>query len=196
MYAKAQNKFSLIFLIVALLNSIAVGTSIKSLCINTISADSIATSVPVPIAIPISAWASAGASLMPSPTIATFFPSAWSAATCSALSSGSTSLKTRSIPTCFAIASAVRLLSPVIITTSMPILCSSAIAAALLAFKVSATAMIPANCSSIAMYIGVFPSEARRWDSSSKAEISILFVTISLRLPNKRLLSAIRTFIP
>ena len=32
---------------------------------------SIATSVPVPIAIPTSAWASAGASLIPSPAIAT-----------------------------------------------------------------------------------------------------------------------------
>src|SRR5215217_5662309 len=36
----------------------------------------IATSVPVPIAMPRSAWASAGASLMPSPTIATILPSA------------------------------------------------------------------------------------------------------------------------
>ena len=35
---------------------------------------SIATSVPVPIAIPRSAWASAGASLTPSPTIATTRP--------------------------------------------------------------------------------------------------------------------------
>ena len=34
-----------------------------------------ATSVPVPIAMPTSAWASAGASLMPSPTIATRLPS-------------------------------------------------------------------------------------------------------------------------
>ena len=37
-------------------------------------ANSIATSVPAPIAIPMSALANAGASLMPSPTIATFFP--------------------------------------------------------------------------------------------------------------------------
>ena len=40
------------------------------------SAASIATSVPVPMAMPTSACASAGASLMPSPTIATVFPSA------------------------------------------------------------------------------------------------------------------------
>src|SRR5699024_11361510 len=51
----AQNKFCLIFRIVDLLNSTAVGTSIKSLLINIMSADSMATSVPEPIAIPISA---------------------------------------------------------------------------------------------------------------------------------------------
>ena len=49
---------------------------------------SIATSVPVPIAMPMSAWASAGASLMPSPTMATFLPPACSASTCCAFCSG------------------------------------------------------------------------------------------------------------
>ena len=49
---------------------------------------SIATSVPVPIARPRSAWASAGASLTPSPTIATTRPSACSRRTTSALSGG------------------------------------------------------------------------------------------------------------
>ena len=38
----------------------------------TISPDSMATSMPVPMAMPTSAWARAGASLMPSPTMATF----------------------------------------------------------------------------------------------------------------------------
>ena len=60
---------------VALLSLIAVGTSLRSLLIRTMSADSIATSVPEPIAIPISALAKAGASLIPSPTMATFLPS-------------------------------------------------------------------------------------------------------------------------
>ena len=49
---------------------------------------SIATSAPVPIAIPRSAAASAGASLIPSPTIATTWPAACSAATLAALSAG------------------------------------------------------------------------------------------------------------
>src|SRR5436190_2217663 len=42
-------------------------------------AASMATSAPLPIAIPTSARASAGASLIPSPTIATTWPSAWTA---------------------------------------------------------------------------------------------------------------------
>ena len=49
---------------------------------------SIATSVPVPIARPRSAWASAGASLTPSPTIATTRPSACRRRTTSAFSDG------------------------------------------------------------------------------------------------------------
>ena len=64
------------------------------------------------------------ASLMPSPTIATILPSLWRFLTSSALCSGRTSAKTRSMPACRAIASAVRLLSPVTIATSIPILCS------------------------------------------------------------------------
>ena len=60
---------------------------------------SIATSVPVPIARPRSACASAGASLTPSPTIATTRPSACSRRTTSALSAGSTSAITSSMPT-------------------------------------------------------------------------------------------------
>ena len=52
------------------------------------SADSIATSVPEPIAMPRSAWASAAASLTPSPTIATTRPSRCSAATTRCLSCG------------------------------------------------------------------------------------------------------------
>ena len=60
------------FLSVARLKRIAAGTSLKRLFIRTTSAASIAISVPAPIAIPMSALVSAGASLIPSPTIATF----------------------------------------------------------------------------------------------------------------------------
>ena len=65
----------------------------------------IATSVPVPMAMPTSAAASAGASLMPSPAIATRRPSACSRATSSALSCGRTSPCTSSMPSCRATAS-------------------------------------------------------------------------------------------
>ena len=57
-----------------------------------------ATSVPVPMAMPRSACASAGASFTPSPTTATRWPSACSARTTSTFSPGSTSATTRSMP--------------------------------------------------------------------------------------------------
>ena len=54
-------------------------------------AASLVTSVPVmPMAIPMSADFSAGASLTPSPVIATIFPSAWSASTIRSLCLGAT----------------------------------------------------------------------------------------------------------
>ncbi len=58
------------FAIVAWEISIAVATLCRLPPRSVTSEASIATSVPVPIAIPTSAWVSAGASLMPSPTIA------------------------------------------------------------------------------------------------------------------------------
>src|SRR2546428_2295578 len=68
----------------------AVATSSGSERISTMSAVSIATSVPAPIAIPTSAWANAGASLTPSPTIATFLPARCSSPILLDLSAGST----------------------------------------------------------------------------------------------------------
>jgi hypothetical protein len=64
----------------------------------------------------------AGPSLTPSPTIATNLlrASDWIRLTPAALSSGSTSARTRSMPTCFATTSAVRFLSPVVMTGSIP----------------------------------------------------------------------------
>ena len=58
-----------------------------------------ATSVPVPMAMPRSACASAAASFTPSPTMATTWPSACSVRTASTLSAGSTSAITVSMPT-------------------------------------------------------------------------------------------------
>ena len=53
-----------------------------------------ATSVPLPMAMPRSAWASAAASLTPSPTMATTLPSSWRRRTTSTLSAGRTSAMT------------------------------------------------------------------------------------------------------
>ena len=106
----------------------AATASSRSLFIRTMSADSMATSVPVPMAMPTSALARAGASLMPSPIMATFLPSAWSLRTSSSLSWGRTSATTRSMPVWRRMASAVFLLSPVSMTTSMPSFLSSAMA--------------------------------------------------------------------
>ena len=59
---------------VARLKAKACSTPRGSSRINVTPAAAMATSVPPPMAIPMSDWASAGASLMPSPTIATIAP--------------------------------------------------------------------------------------------------------------------------
>ncbi len=105
--------------------STAVTTPDSDPAMSMVSEDSIATSVPLQMAEPTSAWASAGASLMPSPTIPTILPSAWSRWTSAALCSGRTSAITRAMPTWLAMAAAVLRLSPVIMTTSIPLACSA-----------------------------------------------------------------------
>src|SRR4029450_8415465 len=79
-----------------------------------------ATSVPVPMARPRSAWASAAASLTPSPTMATTWPSDWSRLTTSTLSAGRTSAMTWSMPTWEATDRAAARLSPVSSTGVRP----------------------------------------------------------------------------
>ena len=82
---------------------------------------SLAAAVPVFIATPTSACASAGASLVPSPVIATSRPPSCSLRISAILSSGVASARKSSTPACAAIAFAVSGLSPVIITVRMPI---------------------------------------------------------------------------
>ncbi len=77
--------------------------------------------VPVFIATPTSAWASAGASLVPSPVIATSCPSRWRSRISSSLRSGVASARKSSTPDSSAIFAAVSGLSPVIMTVWMPI---------------------------------------------------------------------------
>ena len=121
------------------------------------SAASIATSVPVPMAIPTSAWASAGASLMPSPTMPTRAALGLQAADLAGLVLGQ---HLGQHPADADLAGDRRggaALSPVIITTSRPSLRSAATAATESSLTVSATAMTPAGSPSTATSIGVLP---------------------------------------
>ena len=85
------------------------GTPRRSPLISVTGAAAIATSVPVPIARPTSACARAGASFIPSPTIATIWPLSCNFLTSADFPSGKISASTWSTPTCLPIASAVRL---------------------------------------------------------------------------------------
>ena len=87
---------------------------------------SLAAAVPVFMATPTSACASAGASLVPSPVIATRRPPSCSLRISAILSSGVASARWSSTPASAAMARAVRGLSPVIMTVRMPIARSSA----------------------------------------------------------------------
>ena len=89
---------------VAFDSRMAFTTPVKLPETSVISADSIAMSVPVPIAIPTFACFKAGASFIPSPTMATVFPSDCNFLTTSILSRGKSSARTSSIPTRPAIA--------------------------------------------------------------------------------------------
>ena len=86
---------------------------------------SLAADVPVFIATPTSAWASAGASFVPSPVIATIRPCACSSLISASFASGVASARKSSTPASCAITDAVTRLSPVIITVRMPMRRSS-----------------------------------------------------------------------
>lgn len=88
------------------------------------------TSVPEPIATPTFASSSAGASLIPSPTIATFLPCARKFRMHLTFPSGSNSESTSSTPRVLAIASPTSFRSPVSSTVRHPIARISRIAAA------------------------------------------------------------------
>ena len=137
-----------------------------------------ATSVPAPMAIPISALVNAGASLIPSPTIATL-PYCCNFRITLSLPSGSTPAITSSTPACAPMALAVLSLSPVSITTRMPIFRSSLTACLLSSFMVSATAIIPANLPFSEKNIGVFPCSANASDCFSKSSDTSVWVLIN-----------------
>src|SRR6266568_4679315 len=128
---------------------------------------SMATSVPLPMAIPRSAWTSAGASLTPSPTIATVLPWACRRAISPTLSAGMTSASARSMPTLAAIAAAVVWLSPVSMATSRPMACSRATCSAAPGLSVSATASTPRTSPSQPAHTTVLPCRSSRSAAAS-----------------------------
>ena len=160
----------------------AAGTSRTSERMSTTSALSMAMSVPAPMAMPTSARASAGASLMPSPTMATR-PCAERRRISRSLSSGSTPAMTSSAPTRRWIACAVRSLSPVSITVRKPMARNSSSAAALEGLTVSATATRPHTLPPQAKNKGVLPSSASSRARGSNAEASTPACCINLALP-------------
>ena len=99
LYMKAQNRFCFVVRIVARDSRMADATLRRSPRMSVTSLASIAISVPVPMAIPTSARDRAGASLMPSPTIATTSPSLRSRSISAILPSGRRPAATRSTPT-------------------------------------------------------------------------------------------------
>ena len=166
----------------ARLKRIAAGTSFRWLFISTTSAASMAISVPAPMAIPISALVSAGASLIPSPTIATF-PFFFRERITLSLPSGSTPAITWSTPAWAPMAFAVLSLSPVSITTWIPMFLSSLTAWGLSSLITSATAMIPVSCRSLPKNSGVFPSWARASDLSFNSFGISTWLPIKFKLP-------------
>src|SRR5437867_11318293 len=134
---------------------------------------------------PTSACARAGASLMPSPTMAARRPSPCRRFTSKAFASGKTSASTRSMPTSLATAAAVRGLSPVIITTSRPMTLSADTASRACFFTVSATAMTPTTVPPTATNMGVRPASASRAVSASRPATLRPSTSITRRLPTR-----------
>ncbi|MNP01436.1 hypothetical protein D3C76_932500 [compost metagenome] len=175
---------------------IAVTTSRTSFLSRMMLPVSLATSEPEPMAMPMSAVAKAGASLTPSPTMATTCPSLCSCLITAALSSGKTSAITRSMPTCRAIASAVRWLSPLSSTTLMPLASNAATASAASGLMVSATAITPSKRSPSPTSIAVLPSASRLVRISSAVSVEMPWRVNNRRLPSQILRLSIMPSMP
>mmetsp|Transcript_1320 Transcript_1320/g.3820 ORF Transcript_1320/g.3820 Transcript_1320/m.3820 type:complete len:471 (+) Transcript_1320:480-1892(+) len=152
LYTKAHPKFIQMRLWMARETSMAASTPVIWAPISTMLAASMAMSVPLPMARPRSAWARAGASLMPSPTMATICPASCSVFTWRALLPGMTSAITNSSerPSFSATELAVVLLSPVTIHVEMPMELSLLRSARLSGRGASAMPKTPATWRSIA----------------------------------------------
>ena len=129
---------------------------------------SFAAEVPAFMATPTSDWASAGASFVPSPVIATIRPFACSSLISAIFASGVASARKSSTPASWAITAAVTRLSPVIITVRMPILRSSSKRSLMPPLTMSFRWMTPSTKLSWATTSGVPPARAILSTSSSR----------------------------
>ena len=171
LYANAQNRLDLMVDSVLRDSRMASGTAVSSLRTTVMSAACMAASVPEPMAIPRSEVVRAGASLTPSPTMATTWPSERSFSMAWTLPSGVTSAITSagSMPTCSATERATAALSPVSRMGRSPRSLSSAIAAGASSFTVSRRSTNPASRPSTATRMVVVPparASSRASDSS------------------------------
>ena len=160
-----------------------------------------ATSVPAPMAIPVSAEVRATASLTPSPVIAVNPNSFLRLSTIFDFSSGLTEAKIFEMPAFFPMAFAVISLSPVIMAVPTPIFSSSLTARAASSFRESETAMMPRSFPSAEHKSGVFPSEANLsiWDcifSFSSASDGLMESKTNFPLPAKIFLCPTVPLIP
>mmetsp|Transcript_14376 Transcript_14376/g.48596 ORF Transcript_14376/g.48596 Transcript_14376/m.48596 type:complete len:379 (+) Transcript_14376:678-1814(+) len=150
------------------------------------SALSFATCAPAPTAMPRLAYASAGESLMPSPTMATVWPCRWSSDTRSALSFGARPARTRegSMPTSAATHSAALAWSPVSSHTSRPMARSAATAVAASPLGRSATPRTPLTLPPAARHTAVRPrASTSHRAASSRASSAMWWCFIHSRLP-------------
>ncbi len=158
LYANAQNRLPLMVPRVRRASRIASGTRSRSPETMVRSAAVMAASVPVPIAMPRSAWARAAASFTPSPTIATTRPDACSSRIVSSLPCGVTPARTSSMPASSAMVRAAPGLSPVSRIGVSPSPRSRAMASRLVGLMVSATLIAPRACPSHATTVTVAPA--------------------------------------
>ena len=147
--------------------------------------------VPVFIATPTSDCASAGASLVPSPHIATSRPPACSLRISSNLSSGVASARKSSTPLSAAMLAAVSGLSPVIMTVRMPIRRSSPKRSRMPALTISLRWTTPSSLPSSATASGVppwraMPSAICRSSAAPSRSPSILSTASTAPLINDR----------
>ena len=123
---------------------------------------SLAAWVPEFMARPTSACASAGASLVPSPIMATSLPSDCCRVMYASFDSGVASATKSSTPACCAMAAAVSGLSPVIMTVRRPIRRNRSKRWRMPGLRMSSRTTTPTMCRSFATTSGVAPRAATR----------------------------------